>query len=140
MNQPDNFLFSEWYKARRKLAKDLDLTPRQHRILDEWFKAHIFEFGQEYKVDPYEVACLAKDNDRCNSFLKHVREKMLYNIASAALEKGLVVQQKVDDYSFFNQPLSPTRAVIAGWQLRSRILICGTPKEIGPAQFTKEKP
>ncbi len=102
--------FSNWDKACK--------------IIDEWFKRHLFEFGSEYRAPEHIVK---SEGER---FMEHVDKNSIHAIADEIYKKGLFFRQTHRDRGPFGDDTI----------FQYRVLVCGAPTIVGPASRTNTAP
>lgn len=123
-----SFMYTAWLKARRSLLEGLyPYLPKEvFEGVDKWFRKNIFEFGTEYTM-PVEYWEREKDKERLES---HFIEHCLHKIAEEIFRKGMYQVEVTQD----NPPRKYGPPVMPMRRYRVRVILCGSPDWVGPAE------
>lgn len=105
---------AQFYRAIADLSDTLVLTNDQRRMLYEWFKNHVFEFGQDYMVSEFEAQSL---NDMAG-FMDHIKRKLSCGIGENIMQKGMMQFASSDDLPHATR-------------FRASVLVCVAPPVVG---------
>ncbi len=109
------YIYPQWQRAKINLSEALNLSMEQERVLNEWFRSHVFEIGQSYKEDLETVSRYNGNLD----YLEH-RDRKIFSEIGQHIWKGNLFMRS--EYPSINH----------GKETVTRILIFGSPNFVGP--------
>lgn len=130
MSKP-SFIYAAWLQAKRDLYEKLDLSESKYKVLNEWFKRNVFEFGGEHTI---ALEMLNRENpDKKGEITSHCVQQTIHKIAEEIYRKGMFQVTVTDDATYgsglkFLQTSFPLR------RIRVRVLLCGSPEFVGNAE------
>ncbi len=114
------YIYPQWQRAKINLAEALNLSMEQERVLNEWFRGHVFEIGQKYTEDRDVIHRYSENLD----YLEYRDRNIFSEIGQHIWKSNLFMRS---EYSANNC----TKETV------TRILIFGSPDFVGPG--TREK-
>lgn len=113
MNSPATYIYPQWLAAIRDLEDKLEATPKQWRVLREWFEKHVFECGVDVVI--HQEMAIRSEPDELK---KHVTYDSARQLAEAIMKTECYMQQR-------------TQNERGDTNFRTTVLLCGAPLLVG---------